>query len=158
MSLIQPDGYYISVRAFVDVAPTEAIFIQSSLNLLPRIEFKLIGYIFFVINMICNEYYRALCNDLFHVLLEKIITRKSSHLFADIRCMHLFYYTLSHKYRVVRTRYSRLLFTSEDRICANLRVQEHSTNMTSQCQYPTFAWRHRSTVVTSQYQVWKHRP
>ena len=60
-------------------------------------------------------------------------------------------YTLSREYRVVRYRYSRLFFTSEDRLCANLRVQEQSTNMTSQCQCPTFAWRHRSTVVTSQY-------
>ena len=40
-------------------------------------------------------------------------------------------YTLSREYRVVRNRYSRLLFTSEDRLCANLRVQEQSTNMTS---------------------------
>ena len=47
-------------------------------------------------------------------------------------------YTLSREYRVVRNRYSRLLFTSEDRLCANLRVQEQSTNMTSQCQYPAF--------------------
>ena len=31
------------------------------------------------------------------------------------------------------------------------RVQEQSTKMTSQCQCPTFNWRHRSTVVTSQY-------
>ena len=61
-----------------------------------------------------------------------------------------FSYTLSRDYRVMRYRYSRLLFTSEDRICANLRVQEQSTNMTSQYQCPTFAWRHRSTVVTSQ--------
>ena len=45
-------------------------------------------------------------------------------------------YTLSREYRVVRYRYSRLLFTSEDRLCANLRVQEQSTNMTSQCQCP----------------------
>ena len=59
-------------------------------------------------------------------------------------------YTLSREYRVVRYRYSRLLFTSEDRLCANLRVQEQSTHMTSQCQCPTFAWRHRQTVVTSQ--------
>ena len=29
--------------------------------------------------------------------------------------------TLSREYRVVRNRYSRLLFTSEDRLCANLR-------------------------------------
>ena len=58
-------------------------------------------------------------------------------------------YTLSREYRVVRDRYSGLLFTSEDRLCAKWRVQEQSTNMTSQCQYSTFAWRHRSTVVTS---------
>ena len=58
----------------------------------------------------------------------------------------LFSYTLSREYR-----YSQLLFTSEDRLCTNLRVQEQSTNMTSQCQCPTFAWRHGSTVVTSQY-------
>ena len=31
---------------------------------------------------------------------------------------------LSREYRVVRIRYSRLLFTSEDRSCANLCVQE----------------------------------
>ena len=53
-----------------------------------------------------------------------------------------FSYTLSREYRVVRNRYSRLLFTSEDRLCANLRVQEQSTNMTSQCQCLAFAWRH----------------
>ena len=39
-------------------------------------------------------------------------------------------YTLSREYRVVRYRYSRLLFISEDRLCANLRVLEQSTNMT----------------------------
>ena len=59
-------------------------------------------------------------------------------------------YTLSREYRVVRYRYSWLLFTSEDRICANVCMQEQSTNMTSQCQYPTFTWRQKSTVVTSQ--------
>ena len=47
-------------------------------------------------------------------------------------------------------RYSRLLFTNKDRHCANVSVQEPSTNITSQCQCPTFAWRHRSTAVTSQ--------
>ena len=41
-----------------------------------------------------------------------------------------FSYTLSREYRVARIRYSRLLSTSEDRFCANLRVQEQSTNMT----------------------------
>ena len=64
-------------------------------------------------------------------------------------CMHCFSYTLGREYRVMRNRYSRLLFASEDRLCANLRVQEQSTNMTSQCMYLAFAWRHRSTVVTS---------
>ena len=39
-------------------------------------------------------------------------------------------HTLGREYRVMRNRYSRLLFTSEDRLCANLRVQEQSTNMT----------------------------
>ena len=34
-----------------------------------------------------------------------------------------FSYTLSREYRVARYRYSRLLFTSEDRLCANLLVQ-----------------------------------
>ena len=48
-------------------------------------------------------------------------------------------YMLSREYRVVRNRYSRWLFTSEDRLCANLRAQEQSTNMMSQCQYLTFA-------------------
>ena len=61
-----------------------------------------------------------------------------------------FSYTLSREYRVVRSWYSRLLFTSEDRLCANLRVQEQSTNMTSQCQCLAFAWLHRSVVMTSQ--------
>ena len=59
-------------------------------------------------------------------------------------------YRLSHGYQVTRNRYSRLLCPSEDRLCAKLRVQEQSTNMTSQCQNPTFAWRHRLTVVMSQ--------
>ena len=40
-----------------------------------------------------------------------------------------------------RINHYRLLFASEDRLCANLCVQEQSTNMTSQCQYPMFAWR-----------------
>ena len=35
-----------------------------------------------------------------------------------------FSYTLGREYRVMRNRYSWLLFTSEDRLCANLRVQE----------------------------------
>ena len=65
--------------------------------------------------------------------------------------MTLIPYVLSREYRVARNRYSRLLFTCEDRFCAQLCVQKQSTNMTSQCQYPTSVWCHRSTVVTSQY-------
>ena len=52
-------------------------------------------------------------------------------LFADYTIS--FSYTLGREYREMRNRYSRLLFTSEDRLCANLHVQEQSTNMTSQC-------------------------
>ena len=33
-------------------------------------------------------------------------------------------YTLSREYHVVRNRYLQLLFTSEDRLCINLREQE----------------------------------
>ena len=47
-------------------------------------------------------------------------------------------YTLSREYRVAISLYSRLLFISEDRFCAELRVQQDSANMTSQCLYPTF--------------------
>ena len=48
-------------------------------------------------------------------------------------CANIFSYTLGREYRVMRNRYSRLLFTSEDRLCAKLHVQKQSTNMTSQC-------------------------
>ena len=37
------------------------------------------------------------------------------------------FYTIGREYRVMRKRYSRLLFTSEDRFYVNLRVQEQST-------------------------------
>ena len=47
-----------------------------------------------------------------------------------------FSYTLSREYRLVRSRYSRLLFTSVDRLFAKLHVQEQSMKMTSQCLYP----------------------
>ena len=50
-----------------------------------------------------------------------------------LKTMVIFSYTPSREYRVVRNRYSRLLFTSEDRFCANVHVQEQLTNMTSQC-------------------------
>ena len=62
-----------------------------------------------------------------------------SHIFVASQCWNYLQliiwtsYTLGHEYRVIKNRYSWLLFTSEDRLCANLRVQEQSTNMTSQC-------------------------
>ena len=43
-------------------------------------------------------------------------------------------YTLSREYRVAWNRYSRLLFTSEDRFCTSFHVQEQSMYMMSQCQ------------------------
>ena len=91
-------------------------------------------------------------NEVFHRYPLEISYRFTILVKEDIRGnLKPFSYTLSREYRVMRYRYARLLFTSEDHLCANLRVQEQSTNMTSQCQCPTFAWRHRSTVVTSQY-------
>ena len=71
--------------------------------------------------------------------------------FCMARCTLPISYKLSREYRLAWNRYSWLLFTSEYRFCANFCVQEQSVNMTSQCQYPTFTWHHRSTVVTSQY-------
>ena len=60
-------------------------------------------------------------------------------------------YTLSREYRVARNRYSRLLFTSEDRFCTNLRVQEQSTkwhnnasNLGSRDVTDKLWWRHNS--------------
>ena len=41
-------------------------------------------------------------------------------------------YTLGREYREKRNWYLRLLFTSEDRLYADLRVREQSTNMTSE--------------------------
>ena len=62
----------ISVRAFIDIAPTGAIFIQSSLKLLLRTGLNWLD-ILIVINMICNEYYKSLYNDSSHILLKKIM-------------------------------------------------------------------------------------
>ena len=58
----------ISVRAFIDIAPTGAIFIQMSVNLLLRTGLNWLD-ILIVIN-ICNEYYKALYNDSSHILFE----------------------------------------------------------------------------------------
>ena len=46
--------------------------------------------------------------------------------------LFLHQYTLQSEYRVVGNRYSRMVFTSKYELCANVRVQEQSTNMTSQ--------------------------
>ena len=62
----------------------------------------------------------------------------------------IFSHTLSREYRVAGYRYSLLLFTCEDRLCANMHVQWQSSNMTLQYQYLAFGWRHRSIMVTSQ--------
>ena len=53
--------------------------------------------------------------------------------------------TLSRENRVVRNRYSRLSFTSKDRLCTKT-IDEYDVTI----PVPTFAWRHKSTVVTSQ--------
>ena len=77
---------------------------------------------------------------------------------AVLTTINFISYTLSREYRVAGYRYSRLLFTSEDRLCANLRVQWQLTNMTSQYLFLAFAWRHRSIEVTSQCWVRKCHP
>ena len=55
-------------------------------------------------------------------------------------------YTLSREYRVVRNRYSRLLFTDEDRLCANLREQEYDVTMPIPhvCMTSQINWRHNA--------------
>ena len=56
-------------------------------------------------------------------------------------------YTLRHEYQVAGNRYSRFLFTSEDHLCANLRVQEQSNNSsTSRSSDVTdkLWWRHNA--------------
>ena len=68
---------------------------------------------------------------------------------------NVFTYTPNREYRVVGNRYSRLLITSGDPLWDNLRVQEHSMHMASQCQCVAFARRHVLTVVTSQWYVRK---
>ena len=60
--------------------------------------------------------------------VDKFISYKLVCMFDAVE--NSFSYTLGREYRVIRKRYSRLLFTSKDRLCANLRVQEQSTNMT----------------------------
>ena len=67
-------------------------------------------------------------------------------------------FTLSREYRLVKNRYSLLLFTRTWRFPLCQFVQEQSTNMTLWCQYLPFVWRHRSTVVTSQFSARKDRP
>ena len=45
--------------------------------------------------------------------------------------------------RLAGNRYSRLLFSNEDLLYANLRMQKQLGNIRSQCQFLAFAWRHR---------------
>ena len=65
-------------------------------------------------------------------------------------CAKLLFYTLSRQYRVVINQYSGLMFTSEDRLCANLRLQENSTmldprvRLASQIKCP---WRNERLMV-----------
>ena len=73
--------------------------------------------------------------------IASLVTQKS--LFTVTHALFLISYTLNREYRVAGNRYSRMLFTSEDRFHSNLNVQEQSTNMTSQCMYLALAWRHR---------------
>ena len=57
-------------------------------------------------------------------------------------------YTLSREYRVARSRYSRLLFTSEDRLCAcknNRRIWRHNAgNPRSRDVTDQLLWRHNT--------------
>ena len=63
--------------------------------------------------------------------------------------MTIISYTLNCEYRVVRNWYSRLLFTSEDRLCANLRVQDNRRIWHHNASNP------RSCDITDQLQ-WRH--
>ena len=94
------------------------------------------------------------CSDIYCAVNELILPFysewKMTRMISMASCKTAVSYTLSREYRVVRYWYSWLLFTNEDLLCANLRVQEQSTNMMSQCQCPTFVWRYRSIVVMSQ--------
>ena len=70
-------------------------------------------------------------------------------------------YMLSREYRVVKNRYSRLLFTSKDRLCANLRkknwrIRRHnastsrSRDVTDHLRWRNERWRNeRSMIVIS---------
>ena len=66
------------------------------------------------------------------ILLPSFMTISPSLLYLSILSN-----TLCREYWVVRNIYSPLLFTSCDRICANLCGKEQSTNMALQCEYPT---------------------
>ena len=63
-------------------------------------------------------------------LLANHPTRAKTSSFTASHILFYISYTLGREYREVRNRYSQLLFTSEDRLCANLRLQEQSTNRT----------------------------
>ena len=80
----------ISVRAVIDIAPTGAIFIQSSLNLLLRTGFNWLD-VLIVINMICNENYKSLYNESSQILLEKII-HESHRIYLELLDVWIYYF------------------------------------------------------------------
>ena len=56
-----------------------------------------------------------------------LVTHSTNFIYTiNLRLRHVSY-TLNRECQVVGNQYSRLLFTSEDQVCANLRVQEQST-------------------------------
>ena len=63
------------------------------------------------------------CSNYCDVTARFVLLNFSHTLHKDRQHNIQYSYTLSREYRVARYRYSRLLFTSEDRLCANLRVQ-----------------------------------
>ena len=94
----------------------------------------------FVCSSKLNSSFSFRCGFLFigvYVLVcLRVLTLGSGEISEDFVCenrrylLSIFSYALSREYRVAGFRYSRLVFTSEDRLCANLNVQWQSMNMT----------------------------
>ena len=102
-------------------------------------------------NRICHPW--LCCLDIHFRLFTAVFTLQAPHNCVYIKAQYrkkTYSHIISRERRVVKNRYSWLLFTNYDRFCDNLRVQEQSANVMPQCLYPTFAWGHRSNVVTSQ--------
>ena len=123
----------ISVRAFIDIAPTGAIFIQNSLKLLLRTGFNWLD-ILIAINMICNEYYKALYNESSHILLEKII-HGSHRIYLQLLDVCIYYFVLDlhqnfpmqlSRYIIDATRWQLLPSLSEHYWCCPYRSNFHS--------------------------------